>query len=112
MDPIIITGLVILGIMTFNSRGSHPIEAKHKYEAPKVETRGRTAEAGRCDPTHSSQRPALYLGSTEVRMDGDLRDVRTNPEPPALWPDEPSNLVLSLLLPSNSLLLLSRRERA
>jgi len=32
-------------------------------------------------------------------MDGDLRDVRTSPESPALWPDELSNPVLSLLTP-------------
>ncbi len=57
------------------------------------------ALAVRCDLTHSTPPPALYLGSVEVRMDGDLRDVRTNPEPPALRPDELSNLVLSLLAP-------------
>lgn len=52
------------------------------------------------------------LATVEVRMDGDLRDVRTRPEPPALWPDELSDPVLSLLLlskfPSSS----SRWERA
>jgi hypothetical protein len=40
-------------------------------------------------------------------MDGEQRDVRTNPESPALWPDELSNLVLSLIspfkFPSNSI---------
>jgi hypothetical protein len=33
----------------------------------------------------------LYLATVEVRMDGDLRDVRTSPESPAPWPDELSN---------------------
>jgi hypothetical protein len=32
-------------------------------------------------------------------MDGEPRDVRTRPESPALWPDELSNLMLSLFSP-------------
>jgi hypothetical protein len=48
--------------------------------------------------TAALRRPSI-LTTVEVRMDGDLRDVRTSPESPAPWPDELSNPVLSLLAP-------------
>jgi hypothetical protein len=49
-------------------------------------------------------RRVSILATVEVRMDGDLRDVRTSPESPAPRPDVLFNPVLSLLSPLKLLL--------